>query len=114
MLTWAQMRELAAAGWTIGAHTVTHSNVALVDPAEAEAEITASRDAIVAAVGAQVCHFCYPNTGGPASVLRPARGRNPQAERVPIRYDLPPWRTPSRRRIRSSSPGSASARGWRK
>jgi peptidoglycan/xylan/chitin deacetylase (PgdA/CDA1 family) len=64
MLTWAQTRELAAAGWTIGAHTVTHSNVALVDPAEAEAEITASRDAIAAAVGAQVCHFCYPNTGG--------------------------------------------------
>src|SRR5262249_29709356 len=29
MLTWNQIRELHAAGWTIGAHTVTHANVAL-------------------------------------------------------------------------------------
>jgi peptidoglycan/xylan/chitin deacetylase (PgdA/CDA1 family) len=64
MLTWAQVRELAAAGWTIGAHTVTHSNVALADPADAEADIVGSRDALAAAIGAQVCHFCYPNTGG--------------------------------------------------
>src|SRR5207244_9134242 len=46
MLTWAEVRELARAGWTIGAHTVTHLNVALASPAEAEAEIVASRDAI--------------------------------------------------------------------
>ncbi|HEV7733125.1 MAG TPA: polysaccharide deacetylase family protein [Candidatus Binatia bacterium] len=71
MLTWNQTRELAAAGWTIGAHTVTHSNVALIDPAEAEAEIMASRDAIAAAVGAQVCHFCYPNTGGQHQYFSP-------------------------------------------
>ena len=64
MLTWAEVRELARAGWTIGAHTVTHLNVALASPAEAEAEIVASRDAIAAAVGAPALHFAYPNTGG--------------------------------------------------
>ncbi|MGH7895316.1 MAG: polysaccharide deacetylase family protein [Candidatus Binatia bacterium] len=64
MLTWTQVRELAAAGWTIGAHTVTHSNVALVGRTGAEAEIAGSRDAIQAATGARVSHFCYPNSGG--------------------------------------------------
>jgi peptidoglycan/xylan/chitin deacetylase (PgdA/CDA1 family) len=64
MLTWADVRELAAAGWTIGAHTVRHINVALADPAEAEAEIAASRDAIAAVLGRPVVHFAYPNTGG--------------------------------------------------
>jgi peptidoglycan/xylan/chitin deacetylase (PgdA/CDA1 family) len=64
MLTWAQIRELHAAGWTIGAHTVTHTNVALAEPEEAEREIIGSRDALAAAIGSPVRHFCYPNTGG--------------------------------------------------
>jgi peptidoglycan/xylan/chitin deacetylase (PgdA/CDA1 family) len=64
MLDWAQIRELAAEGWTIGAHTVTHSNVTLVDAARAEREIAGSRDALAAAIGRPVRHFCYPNSGG--------------------------------------------------
>ena len=64
MLTWDQIRELHAAGWTIGAHTVTHSNVALAPVDEAERDILGSRDALAAAIGAPVHHFCYPNTGG--------------------------------------------------
>jgi peptidoglycan/xylan/chitin deacetylase (PgdA/CDA1 family) len=72
MLTWAQVRELARTGWTIGAHTVTHSNVALVDPKRAEAEIAGSRDALAGAVGTAVCHFCYPNSGGQHAYFAPA------------------------------------------
>jgi peptidoglycan/xylan/chitin deacetylase (PgdA/CDA1 family) len=64
MLTWAQLRELATTGWTIGAHTVTHVNVALAPAAEAEDEIGASRDAIAAVVREPVVHFAYPNSGG--------------------------------------------------
>jgi peptidoglycan/xylan/chitin deacetylase (PgdA/CDA1 family) len=64
MLTWDQIRELHGAGWTIGAHTVTHSNVALAPPDDAERDILGSRDALAAAIGAPVHHFCYPNTGG--------------------------------------------------
>jgi len=64
MLTTAQVRELHTAGWTIGAHTVTHGNVALMAPEEAEREIAESRDTLAAATGAPVVHFCYPNTGG--------------------------------------------------
>ena len=64
MLTWDQVRDLHGAGWTIGAHTVTHSNVALAPPDDAERDILGSRDALAAAIGAPVRHFCYPNTGG--------------------------------------------------
>ena len=64
MLGWDQVRELARAGWTIGAHTVTHLNVALASAAEAEAEIASSRDAIAAAVRIRAAHFAYPNAGG--------------------------------------------------
>jgi peptidoglycan/xylan/chitin deacetylase (PgdA/CDA1 family) len=72
MVDWAQIRELASAGWTIGAHTVTHSNVALLDPARAEAEIAGSRDALAGAIGTPVCHFCYPNSGGQHEYFGPA------------------------------------------
>jgi peptidoglycan/xylan/chitin deacetylase (PgdA/CDA1 family) len=64
MLTTGQVRELHDAGWTIGAHTVTHGNVALMPAAQAEREIVESRDTLAAASGAPVEHFCYPNTGG--------------------------------------------------
>jgi len=64
MLTTPQLRELAAAGWTIGAHTVSHPNVALATPADAEAEIAGSRDVLSAKIGTPVVHFAYPNTGG--------------------------------------------------
>ncbi|HJQ85745.1 MAG TPA: polysaccharide deacetylase family protein, partial [Candidatus Binatia bacterium] len=64
MLRWDEVRELAAAGWTIGAHTITHANVALAPAAEAEAEIAGSRDAIAGATGLPVRHFAYPNSGG--------------------------------------------------
>jgi peptidoglycan/xylan/chitin deacetylase (PgdA/CDA1 family) len=71
MLDWTQVRELAAAGWTIGAHTITHSNVALIEPARAEAEIAGSRDVLSAAIGTAVCHFCYPNSGGQHAYFGP-------------------------------------------
>jgi peptidoglycan/xylan/chitin deacetylase (PgdA/CDA1 family) len=72
MLDWAGVRELAGAGWTIGAHTVTHSNVAIIPPHEAEREIATSRDALAAAIGAPVVHFCYPNSGGRHAYFGPA------------------------------------------
>ena len=72
MLGWEQVRELAAAGWTIGAHTVTHPNVALAAPAEAEEEIAGARDAIAAATGARPVHFAYPNSGGEHRYFDPA------------------------------------------
>jgi peptidoglycan/xylan/chitin deacetylase (PgdA/CDA1 family) len=71
MLTWNEIRELHAAGWTIGAHTVTHANVALAAPEDAEADIVGSRDALAAALGTGVDHFCYPNSGGQHRYVSP-------------------------------------------
>src|SRR5262249_10465934 len=74
MLTWEEIRELHAAGWTIGAHTVTHANVALATPADAEADIVGSRDALAAALGTAIEHFCYPNSGGQHRLVSSAAG----------------------------------------
>lgn len=63
MLGWDQVRVLAASGWTIGAHTVSHVNVALAASREAEQEILASRDAIVHRLRTPVHHFAYTNSG---------------------------------------------------
>jgi peptidoglycan/xylan/chitin deacetylase (PgdA/CDA1 family) len=71
MLTWDQIRELHAAGWTIGAHTVTHANVALAPPVQAEADIVGSRDALADALGTTIDHFCYPNSGGQHRYVSP-------------------------------------------
>jgi peptidoglycan/xylan/chitin deacetylase (PgdA/CDA1 family) len=72
MLTWQDVRALARGGWTIGAHTVSHANVALAGPAEAESEIAGSRAALATAIGQPVQHFAYPNTGGEHTYFGPA------------------------------------------
>ena len=64
MMTWAQLREMSNNGMTIGAHTVTHPNLPNTPVDEAEREIVGSRDAIAAALGGRVAHFCYPNGRG--------------------------------------------------
>jgi peptidoglycan/xylan/chitin deacetylase (PgdA/CDA1 family) len=64
VLSAAQIRELHAAGITIGAHSQTHSNMTLVSPDQARAEIGGSRDRLEALLGAPVRDFAYPNAGG--------------------------------------------------
>jgi len=64
MLTSAQIREMHAAGISIGAHTQTHSNMTLLTPEQARIEIGGSRDRLEEIVGAPVPDFAYPNTGG--------------------------------------------------
>lgn len=61
MLTDAQVRELAAAGMDIGAHTVTHPILRCLADREAQAEIEESRKHLQALVGQLVTLFAYPN-----------------------------------------------------
>ena len=91
MLTWNQIRELHAAGWTIGAHTVTHANVALAAPEHAEADIVGSRDALSAVLGTVTCRR---GSSRSCSVITSAR----RPRRAPARS----VRTPTA----SSCPGS--------
>jgi peptidoglycan/xylan/chitin deacetylase (PgdA/CDA1 family) len=63
------VRRLAAAGMGIGAHTVTHPILAVVDDATARQEIRASRETLEAIVRQPVRLFAYPN-GKPGTDYR--------------------------------------------
>ncbi len=61
MLTWDQVRALRKAGITIGAHTLSHPNVAQVSTEEARSEIFGSKKKIEEELGEPVEHFSYPH-----------------------------------------------------
>lgn len=60
MMTAPELRELAAAGIELGAHTVSHPDLSLMDHAACLREMTESRDAIATLVGAPATTFAYP------------------------------------------------------
>ena len=62
MLSWDEVREMAALGMTIGAHTVTHPNLPSAGP-DAAAEIAGAREMLESQIGERVTMFSYPNGG---------------------------------------------------
>ena len=65
-----EVRRLAAAGMTIGAHTVTHPVLSQMPPALAWREIVNSKMQLESALGKEVWAFAYP-FGDPPSVTPP-------------------------------------------
>ena len=61
MLTTDQVRSLAAAGMTIGAHTVSHPILSRIAEHEARAEMAESKERLEAMTGCKVALFAYPN-----------------------------------------------------
>ena len=61
MLTDGQVREIRAAGMTIGAHTVTHPILAKLDDDSARREIAESKTYLEALLDEPVRLFAYPN-----------------------------------------------------
>ena len=59
-LTWDQIRDLAAAGVTIGAHSASHLHMVDATPGEARADIARSRERFLAELGTQPEIFAYP------------------------------------------------------
>lgn len=59
-MTWDQVRQLIAAGHDVGAHTVTHINLATATPEEAEEELRRSRDDLIERAGQKPAHFAVP------------------------------------------------------
>jgi peptidoglycan/xylan/chitin deacetylase (PgdA/CDA1 family) len=51
-LDWDALRGLRDAGWEVGSHTVTHPHLTELDDDALERELTGSRDAVEAALGA--------------------------------------------------------------
>jgi peptidoglycan/xylan/chitin deacetylase (PgdA/CDA1 family)/folate-dependent phosphoribosylglycinamide formyltransferase PurN len=62
-LTWDQVEGLAARGFGIGSHGMTHANLARCPLEEARREIGESRDLIQRRLGAPVTCFAYPFGG---------------------------------------------------
>jgi peptidoglycan/xylan/chitin deacetylase (PgdA/CDA1 family) len=60
LMTWAQVEEIAAAGWSLGAHTQTHPALSQLRPKEAEQEMVSSQSEIVERVGQAATVFAYP------------------------------------------------------
>jgi len=67
LLTLAELRKLAAAGMTIGAHTLSHPVLPEMDPDLARSEILNSRTKLEDALERRIWAFAYP-FGDPASV----------------------------------------------
>lgn len=62
-MTWAQLREMHAAGMEIGSHGVDHRMLAKLSPEAMRAEVAGSKLAIEAALGAPVVAMSYPVGG---------------------------------------------------
>ncbi len=61
MMTWEQVRGIKKAGHTIGAHTLSHPNLAHISCEEAHAEIEGCKQKLEKAIGDTVDHFSYPH-----------------------------------------------------
>ncbi len=68
MVSWDELRVMAAAGMTIGAHTLTHPNLPGLPVERAEMEIAGSKALIECRLGVRVRHFAYPNGRGRSHV----------------------------------------------
>ena len=61
LMSWDQVRSMAAAGMTIGSHTANHQILAAVPPAEAQKELLSSRLRTEQETGQPCWCFAYPN-----------------------------------------------------
>jgi peptidoglycan/xylan/chitin deacetylase (PgdA/CDA1 family) len=69
-MDWAQVREMAAAGISFGAHGVTHRILSTLPLTVAAQEVAESRAAVATGLAAPVTSFSYPNGGWNADVAR--------------------------------------------
>lgn len=60
LLTIREIRELAEAGWSIGAHSMTHARLTGLPPGEAEREIRESKRQLEEALSMPIRTFAYP------------------------------------------------------
>lgn len=68
-MTAEQMRDWAANGHEVGAHTLDHIYLPGADAAEADRQIADSKTVIESLLGAEVTNFCYPY-GGETQAIR--------------------------------------------
>jgi peptidoglycan/xylan/chitin deacetylase (PgdA/CDA1 family) len=71
-MNWADVESLQRMGFDIGGHTMNHANLAELDVAGAETEITGCRQMLTRKLGVAVPHFAYP-FGGAGNITAAAR-----------------------------------------
>jgi peptidoglycan/xylan/chitin deacetylase (PgdA/CDA1 family) len=95
-LSWAELADLAEAGWELGSHTHTHALLDRLEAGRVDDELDRSIDLISAHTGRPVAHFAYPKAlAGHPSAQRAVRRRFRSAAVAgthPNRYgDTDPW-----------------------
>lgn len=73
MMTADELRELAAAGVEIGAHTVTHPDLSALGDQACRREVRESRDTLRDVTGAPVASFAYPFFGHGSTAVAAVR-----------------------------------------
>lgn len=63
-MTWDMLREMRAAGMTVGGHTVSHPVLSRISPGEQDYEVGECRRRLVAELGEPIDAFSYPVGGG--------------------------------------------------
>lgn len=85
MMSWEHAKEMQAAGIEMGAHTVSHSLLANIDPDDARREIAQSRDAIAEMLGVKHPKFCFPAGSWNRSLVETARELGLRSLFIPAR-----------------------------
>ncbi|MEJ5990517.1 polysaccharide deacetylase family protein [Ramlibacter sp. PS3R-8] len=70
MMTWEQLRAMAARGHEVGSHSMTHQLLPQLDDAGLAYEVAESRRVLEAKLGSRVETFCYPNGDADARVVQ--------------------------------------------
>jgi peptidoglycan/xylan/chitin deacetylase (PgdA/CDA1 family) len=61
LLSWTQLREVAASGIEIGSHGLLHQPLDVLPPTQLRREVADSRDRLMDELGQPVRSFCYPH-----------------------------------------------------
>ncbi|MDZ7267833.1 MAG: glycosyltransferase [candidate division KSB1 bacterium] len=69
VLSWQQLRQLAAEGVTLGAHTVNHPVMTQITPEQAHREIIQAQADLQREIGTTLPIFCYPSGGHDEAVV---------------------------------------------
>lgn len=70
MMTWEELRAIAARGHEVGSHSMTHQLLPQLDDAALAYEVAESRRILEAKLGNRVETFCYPNGDADARVVQ--------------------------------------------
>ncbi len=117
---WSALRDVAAAGWEIGSHGVSHCALTDVPAAVAERELSESRDVLQQRLGRRVVSLAYPFGATSARVAQLARRAGYERAVImapgPVPPDYDPLRLPRWPVYRIDGPANLAMRlagpGW--